>query len=186
MHVYEFQLRLACWHENQEINGWILQEDWLRAYEEDRQILEENGLTLREPDAHELDEYNRARETLAWFAEDYFTPEALTLEWPGRNRICDSSGCRPGKDEKFKTYRELEQYAPNRYAFFERLVFARYLDRKSWERAHPDDAEDWPGMCEPFPAGYAWALDRLPPLPGFSKAFDLDLAPAKCSIIDSH
>ena len=94
-----------------------------------------------------------ARETLAWFAEDYFTPEALALQWPGRNRICDSSGCRPGKDENFKTYRELEQYAPNRYAFFERLVFARYLDRKSWERAHPEE-EDWPGMCEPFPP--AW------------------------------
>ena len=51
MHVYEFQLRLACWHENQEIDGWILHEDWLRAYEADRRLLEESGLPLREPDA---------------------------------------------------------------------------------------------------------------------------------------
>ena len=172
--VYEFQLRLACWHQNQEIDGWVLQEDWLRAYEADRRLLEERGLPLREPDAHDLDEYKRARETLAWFAEDYFTPEALVLQWPWY-----------GTSTQLKTYRELEQYAPNRYAFFERLVFARYLDRKSWERAHPDAAEDWPGMCEPFPPGLAWALDRLPPLPGSSKAAALEPAPAKCSFFDA-
>ncbi len=176
-HVYEFQLRLACWHENQEIDGFVLQEDWLRAYEEDRRLLEENGLPLREPDGETLTEYQIARETLAWFAEDYFTPEALTLEWPGRYRICDSSGCRPGLNLNFKTYRELEQYAPNRYAFFERLVFARYLDRKSWERAHPESPEDWPGMCEPFPPSMAWALDRLPPLPGSAKSSYLKSSP---------
>ena len=117
-----------------------------------------------------MSEYSRARETLAWFAEEYYMPEDLVLQWPGRYRICNSSGCRPGKNLNFKTYRELEQYAPNRYAFFERLVFARYLDRKSWERAHPDSPEDWPGMCEPFPPSLGWALDRLPPLPGSSKA----------------
>lgn len=197
MHVYEFQLRLACWHDNQEIDGFVLQEDWQRAYEEDRRMLEEQGLPLREPDANTMSEYSRARETLAWFAEEYFMPEALVLQWPGRYRICDSSGCRPGMNLNFKTYRELEQYAPNRYAFFERLVFARYLDRKSWERAHPDAAEDWPGMCEPFPPSLGWALDRLPPLPGSSKSSDLNSRPVSgwtplvapvigCTIPDVH
>ena len=162
MHVYEFQLRLACWHENQEIDGFVLQEEWLRAYQEDRRLLEENGLPLREPDAYEMTEYRRARETLAWFAEYYFTPEALTLDWRSQH-----------SSTQFMTYRESEQYAPNRYAFFERLVFARYLDRKSWERAHPDSKDEWPGMCEPFPPSLAWALDRLPPLPGSSKSSHL-------------
>ncbi len=148
MHVYESQLRLACWQENHEIDGWILQKDWLRAYEADRRLLEENGLVLREPEAYDYDDdYTRARETLAWFAQDYFTPEALVLDWWGRYQICDSSGCRPGLDLNFKTYRELEQYAPNRYAFFERLVFQRYLDEKQWRRENPD-GEEWPGMCE--------------------------------------
>ena len=100
----------------------------------------------------------KGRESLADFAERYFTPENLVLQSP-----------RHVTSPSLKTYRELEQYAPNRYAFFERLVFARYLDRKSWERAHPDAAEDWPGMCEPFPPSLGWALDRLPPLPGSSK-----------------
>ena len=161
-HVYEFQLRLACWHENQEIDGFVLQEDWMRVYKEDRRLLEENGLPLREPAGETLTEYELARETLAWFVEDYFTPEALVLSWLQE---------RPAS--RAKTYRELEQYAPNRYAFFERLVFARYLDRKSWEQAHPDSEEDWPGMCEPFPPSLAWALDRLPPLPGSSKSSHL-------------
>ena len=160
MHVYEKQLRLACWHDNQEIDGFVLQVDWLRAYEADRRMLDELGLPLREPDANTMSEYSRARETLAWFAEEYFMPEALMLSWPWYGT----------EDTRFKTYRELEQYAPNRYAWFERLVFARYLDRKSWERAHPDAPEDWPGMCEPFPPSMGWALDRLPPLPGSSKA----------------
>ena len=162
MHVYEFQLRLACWHENQEIDGFVLQEDWLRAYEADRRFQEESGLPLREPEAYELTEYRRARETLAWFSEEYYLPEALVLSWRQE---------RPAS--RVKTYRELEQYAPNRYAFFERLVFARYLDRKSWERAHPDSKQDWPGMCEPFPPSLAWALDRLPPLPGSSKSTNI-------------
>ena len=169
-HVYEFQLRLACWHENQEIDGFVLQEDWMRAYEADRRLLEEHGLPLREPDGIELSEYSLARETLSWFAEDYFTPEALVLNWRQEHPA-----------SRAKTYRELEQYAPNRYAFFERLVFARYLDRKSWERAHPEAEEDWPGMCEPFPPSLAWALDRLPPLPGSSKSTPI-AEPSKCSV----
>lgn len=199
MHVYEFRLRIACWYQSQEIrdiDGFVLQEDWMRSYEADRRMLEEQGLPLREPAAVELSEYSRARETLAWFAEEYFMPEALVLGWWGRYQICDSSGCRPGNNLNFKTYRELEQYAPNRYAFFERLVFARYLDRKSWERAHPDAAEDWPNMCEPFPPSLGWALDRLPPLPGSSKFSSLGdqhskfypevPPPTKCSIDASY
>ena len=159
MHTYEFRLRRACWHQTMEIDGWILQEDWLRAYEADRIFLEENGMMLRERDLESRGDNWKARETLAIFAAKYFTPEALVLQ--SSRHVASSS---------LMTYRELEQYAPNRYAFFERLVFARYLDRKSWERAHPDSPEDWPGMCEPFPPSMGWALDRLPPLPGSSKA----------------
>ena len=173
-HVYEFQLRLTCWHENREIDGFVLQEDWLRAYEADRNFLAEHGLPLREPDGEPLTEYQLARETLAWFAEDYFTPNDLMREWRKDHPL-----------PTFMTHEELEQYAPNRYAWFERLVFARYLDRKSWERAHPDAAEDWPGMCEPFPPSLGWALDRLPPLPGSSKSTP-PAPPAKCSIGASH
>ena len=186
MHTYEFRLRRACRRENREIDGWILEEDWMRAYDEDRRLLDEQGLPLREPDAYRMSEYSRARETLAWFAQEYFMPEALMLEWPWYGT----------QGTRFKTYRELEQYAPNRYAFFERLVFARYLDRKSWERAHPDAAEDWPGLCEPFPPSMAWALDRLPPLPGFpkfsalgdphSKVYPEDPPPTKCSFGPYH
>ncbi len=146
-HVYEYQLRLACWHDNQEIDGWILQEDWLRAYEADRRFLAENGMPLREPDAYELSEYKLARETLAWFAEEYFTPESLTLQNPWYGTRCDSTGCRPSKTGQLKTYRELELYAPNRYSYYEKLVFQRYLEEKQWRRHNPD-GEQWPGMCE--------------------------------------
>ena len=139
MHLYERQLRFACWHQNQEINGWILQENWLSAYEADRRFMEENGLPLREPDGEPLTEYQLARETLARFAEDYFTPEALVLQWPWY-----------GTSTQLQTYRELEQYAPHRYAYFEKIVFERYLGEKRWRRANPD-AEDWPGMCEAPP-----------------------------------
>ena len=186
MHTYEFRLRRACRRDNREIDGWILEEDWMRAYDEDRRLLDEQGLPLREPDAYTMSEYSRARETLAWFAQEYFMPEALMLEWPWYGT----------QGTRFKTYRELEQYAPNRYAFFERLVFARYLDRKNWERAHLDAAEDWPGMCEPFPPSMAWALDRLPPLPGspkfsalghlHSKVYPEDPPPTRCLIGDPH
>lgn len=165
VHTYEYRLRLACWYQSQEIrdiDGWILKEDWLNALEADR---EENGLEwVGEYPTEGLDEGRRARETLARFAENYFTPEALVIGWRQE---------RPAS--RAKTYRELEQYAPNRYAFFERLVFARYLDRKSWERAHPDAVEDWPGMCDPFPPSLAWALDRLPPLPSSSKTHGIEL-----------
>ena len=135
MHHYEFRLRLACWHENQSIDGFILQESWLRAYDADRLRLEQLGLLLQEPDAYTVDEDRRARETLAWFATDYFMPEVLVLNWPWY-----------GTSEQLKTYRELEQYAPNRYAYFEQLVFQRYLNEQRWQREYPDGGE-WPGMC---------------------------------------
>ena len=187
MHVYERRLRLTCWHRHQDIDGFVLEESWLQAYDADRALLDQLGMPLEEPDAYELSEYSRARETLARFAEDYFTPEALMLEW--RQRPTSA---------RTLTYGELEQYAPHRYAFFERLVFGRYLDRKSWERANPD-AESWPGMCSP-PPETAWALDRLPPLPGLSKSSALEYPlksssnskwspehpPVKCSLPGSN
>ena len=197
MHVYEFQLRLACWHETQEINGFVLQEDWLRAYEADRRLLEERGLPLREPDANTMSKYSRGRETLAWFAMDYFTPEALMLGWWGRYQICDSSGCHPGRDLDFKTYRELEPYAPNRYAWFEKLVFQRYLDEKQWRRENPD-GEQWPGLCEapafegekdPDENGsniWPFAAASKSSLPNWSDHPPPDPPPPECSFGASH
>lgn len=150
VHTYERRLRNACWNQRRDVDGWILQENWLRAYEVDRSFLSENGLPLREPDAYKLDEYSRSRETLAWFASDYFTPEALMLQWPYYGYHCDSTGCRPSETGDFLTYRELETYAPNRYGYFEKIVFGRYLDEKQWNRDHPD-GEEWPGLCEAPP-----------------------------------
>ena len=175
MHLYEFQLRLACWHRTMDIDGWVLQEDWLNAYEADRRFMEENSLELREPEAYNYDDTTRrASETLAWFAGDYFTPESLALQWPWY-----------GTSTQIKTYRELEQYAPNRYAWFERLVFGRYLDRKSWERANPN-AEDWPGMCTaPLEEGVTALEYLLKSAPG-SKGWPDDPPPTKCSFGASH
>lgn len=150
VHTYESRLRNACGLLRSDVDGWILQEKWLRAYEADRSFLAENGLPLREPDGEPLTEYQLARETLAWFAEDYFTPEALMLGWTYYNSICTPSGCRlrrPGEDGDFLTYSELETYAPNRYGYFEKIVFERYLDEKQWRRDNPD-GEEWPGLCE--------------------------------------
>ncbi len=147
VHTYEMRLRNACWNQRRDVDGWILQENWLRAYEADRSFLSGNGLSLREPDAYELDEYSRSRETLAWFAEDYFTPEAMMLRWPYYGTICDESGCRASENGDFLTYRELDTYAPNRYGYFEKIVFQRYLDEKQWRRDNPD-GEEWPGLCE--------------------------------------
>ena len=165
VHLYERRLRRVCWYQAMEIDGWVLRESWLRAMEADR---DENGLGwIGEYPTEGLDDSAIAREFLARFADVYFMPESLIYEspWYGiRHPSCEPWPCYA------MTYRELDQYAPNRYAWFERLVFARYLDRKSWERAHPDAPEDWPGMCEPFPPSMGWALDRLPPLPGSSKA----------------
>ena len=190
VHTYEFRLSRTCWHQRPDVKGWILQEDWLRAYEADRRFIEDNGLPLREPDAFELTEYKRARETLAWMAEEYFTPESLMLQNPWYGTRCDSSGCRPSKTGQLKTYRELEQYAPNRYAYFEKLVFERYLDEKQWRRDNPD-GEEWPGLCEapPFepeqdnepdkPPGVIWPFAKS----YSSLSYDWnDPPPVKCSL----
>ena len=138
MHHYEFRLRLACWHENQDVNGFILDESWLRAYEADLLFLEAHGLPLRERSLSEYSEQRQAQESLADFAEEYFMPEALSA--PRRSL--------PGVQDWANGYRELEQYAPNRYAWFEQLVFQRYLDEQRWNRNYPDGGE-WPGMCSP-------------------------------------
>ena len=65
MHHYEFRLRLACWHENQGIDGFILQESWLRAYDADRLRLEQLGLPLLQepsmPDIRRARTSSRAR-----------------------------------------------------------------------------------------------------------------------------
>ena len=174
MHLYERQLRLACWHRTMDIDGWILQENWLSAYEADRRFLAENGLSLREPDGDSLNEYTLARETLAWFAEDYFTPEALMLQWPWY-----------GTDIQFKTYRELEQYAPHRFAYFEKIVFERYLGEKRWLRDGAD-AEDWPGMCTaPLNEGVTALEYLLKSAPG-SKGWPDVPPPTKCAVLDLH
>ena len=175
MHFYEFRLRLACWHENQDIDGFILQESWLHAYQADQRYREENSLPLREPAAEVLSEHKRAQETLAWFATDYFRPEVLVLNWPWY-----------GTSEQFKTYRELEQYAPNRYAYFEQLVFQRYIDEKRWRRKYPDGGE-WPGTCRPptldKPAGILESITKSSSAPGYKS---LDLPVIGCSAGASH
>ena len=66
------------------------------------------------------------------------------------------------------THAELEEYAPNRIDWFERMLYGRSIERRSYLQAHPG-ASTWPGMCVP-PERLAWALDRLPPLPQFSKS----------------
>lgn len=147
VHLYEIRLGMACRSQNPDVDGWILQENWLRAYEADRVYREENGLPLRDPTTYNLNERRKAMETLAWFAEEYFTPEALTLQNPWYGTDCDSTGCWESTTGQMKTYRELETYAPNRYGYFEKIVFERYLDEKQWRRDNPD-GEEWPGLCE--------------------------------------
>ena len=139
-HVYERRLRRACWHQHHYVNGSILQEDWLRALDAD---MVENGLGwVGEYPTEGLDDAARASETLANFSEAYFSPIRLV-----RNRRAKYPSV---PMENYKTYRDLETYAPNRYAYFEKLVFERYLDEKQWRRDHPD-GEEWPGMCEAPP-----------------------------------
>ncbi len=190
VHTYEFRLRRTCRRQRPDVNGWVLQEDWMGAYEADRRLLEEQGLPLREPDGESLTEYQLARETLAWMAEEYFTPDALTLGWIGRYRICGPTGCRPGLNLNFKTHRELAAYAPNRYHYFEKLVFERYLDEKQWRRDNPDE-EEWPGMCEapPFESESASDPDKPPAVIWpFAKSYSSlsydgnDSPPVKCSL----
>ena len=70
-HVFEQRLRIACLAENRDVNGYVLQDSWLQVYDADRERLERNGLSLREPDGYNLTGYNRGLETLAWFTEMY-------------------------------------------------------------------------------------------------------------------
>ena len=135
MHLFEFRLRLNCWHENQDVDGYVMHENWLRAYDADRARLTSLGLPIREPEGYSLSGEKRGLETLAWFANYYFMPDALTLDWR--------------KDHpslQFMTHAELEQYAPQRYALFEKIVFGRYLKEKSW-LGSASTGEKWPGMC---------------------------------------
>ena len=135
MHVYEFRLRLACWYENQEVNGFVLHENWLRAYDADRALIESLGLPFTEPAGYDFSGYQRALETLAFFASEYFMPDAVVLRWR-RERILSPA----------LTHAELEKYAPHRYAFFEKIIFGRYLKEKSW-LGSASTGEKWPGMC---------------------------------------
>ena len=174
MHVYDLRLRLACWYENQEINGFVLHENWLRAYDADRARLTSLGLPLREPEGYNLSGEKRGLETLAWFADDYFLPDELVIEWRKEQPA-----------SKAVTHRELEQYAPNRYAFFEKIILDRYLKKKSWLRiGYP--ADDWPGMCRPPLNEGVYALDYLlaPPLP--PKRSMLQPAGFKCGVVDLY
>ena len=176
MHVFELRLRNACLRENRDIDGWVLQESWLQAYDADRERMERLGMELREPDGYGLSGWRRGAETLAWFADMYLTPDHLTLEWR-----------KVFPHPQFMTHAEFEEYAPNRHDWFERMLYGRSIERRSYLAAHPG-ATTWPGMCEP-PERLAWALDRLPPLPKSSKqAHEDQKVPAgfKCGALDLH
>ena len=174
MHHYEFRLRLACWYENQDIDGFILQESWLHAYQADQRYREENGLPLRERSLGHFSESRRARESLADFADDYFMPESVMLASPWY------------RFENFMTYRELERYAPNRYVYFEKIVFQRYIDEKRWRSKYPDGGE-WPGTCRPptldKPAGILESITKSSSAPGYKP---LDPPVIACASPASH
>ena len=139
-HLYEMRLRNACGLQRHDVGGWILQEDWLRAVEADRIYREENGLKwVGEYPIEGLNDRRISMETLASFAEEYFTPQQIV-----RNRRAKYPSV---PIENYKTYKDMEVYAPNRYAYFEKIVFERYLDEKQWNREHPG-GEEWPGLCE--------------------------------------
>ncbi|MCY4585587.1 MAG: hypothetical protein OXB98_06060 [Bryobacterales bacterium] len=174
MHVFEQRLRIVCWLENRDVDGYVLQESWLDVYDADRERMERLGMELWEPDGYELTGYSRGLETLAWFAEMYLMPDHLNLE---RKRRYPSSG--------YMIHAEFEEYAPNRIDWFERMLYGRSIEWRSYLQAFPG-ATTWPGMCEP-PERLGWALDRLPPLPQFSKQADRDHKVAsgfKCGTLD--
>ena len=135
MHVYDFRLRHACWYENQDVDGYVLHENWLRAYDADRARMDSLGIPLGEAEGYNLTGWRRGAETLAWFADTYFMPDALTME-----RRKDHFSL------QFMTHAELEKYAPHRYAYFEKIIFERYLKEKSW-LGSASTGEKWPGMC---------------------------------------
>ena len=174
MHVFELRLGRACRMDHQDVNGFVLQETWLEAYDADRVRLERLGMALREPDGYNLTGYRRGRETLAWFTEMYLVPDHMTLEWR-----------KAFPHPQFMTHVELEHYAPNRIDWFERMLYGRSVDRRSFFQANPH-AETWPGMCT-SPERLTWALDRLPPLPPFSKSESGETKPLegfKCGFLD--
>ena len=176
MHVFERRLRNACLRENRDIDGWVLQESWLQAYDEDRARMERLGIPLREPEGYNLTGPIRGNETLAWFATMYLRPDHLIIDW--RKKI---------PQNKSMTHAELEEYAPYRIDWFERMLYGRSIERRSYLAAHPG-ATTWPGMCEP-PERLAWALDRLPPLPQLSKqaaAGHKATGGFKCGYLDLH
>ena len=173
IHVFENRLRRSCWRENRDVDGYVLQESWLQVYDADRSRLERLGMELREPEGYNLTGYNRGAETLAWFAELYLRPDHLIIAW--RKRF---------PDPHFMTHAEFEQYAPDRIDWLERMLYGSSIERRSYLQAHP--GETWPGMCEP-PERLAWALDRLPPLPQFSKSASGEAKPLrgyKCGFLD--
>ena len=173
-HVFERRLRRDCWWENQDVDGYVLQESWLQVYDADRQRLQRHGVSLREPDGYDLTGYRRGAETLAWFATMHLIPDHLTIEW--RKRF---------QHPQFMTHAEFEEYAPYRHDWFERMLYGRSVERRSFFQANPH-AETWPGQCLP-PERMAWALDRLPPLPPFSKSGNEVTKPLegfKCGYLD--
>ena len=145
MHVFKLRLRLACLRENRDADGWVLQESWLQAYDADRARMERLGMSLREPNGYNLTGYSGGAETLAWFTELYLGPEYLILD--GLKRIPTNNSM---------THAKFEEYAPNRIDWFERMLYGRSIERRSYLQAHPG-ATTWPGMCEP--------PERLSPLP---------------------
>ena len=139
-------------------------------------LWERIGIPLLEPEGKEYTGYRRSNELLAWFAQMYLIPDHMTLE--RRNRYTWLG---------YMNHVELEENAPYRHDWFERMLYGRSVERRSYLQAHPD-ATSWPGMCEP-PKRLAWALDRLPPLPKFSKLKQFDSwVPAgfKCGAVDLH
>ncbi len=176
MHVFEQRLRIACWLENRDVDGWVLHESWLEVYDTDRARIERLGIPVREAEGYNLSGWRRGAETLAWFAETYLMPEQIRIEW--RN-------FRPSERDMSRP--EFEEYAPNRHDWFERMLYGRSIERRSYMQAFPG-ATTWPGMCEP-PERLGWALDRLPPLPQFSKQADRDekvAAGFKCGTLDLY
>ena len=129
--------RFECLPENREVNGWVLHGNWLRAYDAGRARMDSLGIPFGEPEGYDLTGWRRGAEALAWFATMYFRPNAMTREW-SKNRFSPN----------FQIHDKLEAYTPQCYAFFEKIVFDRYLKKKSWLRiGYP--ADDWPGMCRP-------------------------------------
>lgn len=148
MHVYERRLRNVCWHENQEVDGWVLHESWLQVFEEDRWHRERYGIESRELQGQRFSGYRQVNEMLAEFATYYLVPEhlmpALQAAYPR---------------EPYMRHDQLEAYAPNRTDWFERMLYGRNLDRRGYLSWFPG-ATSWPGECDP-PKRLGWALERI-------------------------